>query len=777
MQQVASPAGEHADPSVRSRRFASGQQVHPNVRAELLRLLYGYAPAALVANAVNGALIVFVFWGVVARHLLIVWYVLLLATIVARARLWSRYRREPIAAERADHWGRLATVGSGVSGMLWGAAGVLFFVPHSPIHATVLAFVLGGMGAGAVASLNAHLPAFHAYLVPSVLPFAARLAAAGDAEHLAMAGMALMYVAALLLVGRRAHASLAQSIALRFTNADLLRVAAIVGSSFDAIISMTLDRRITSWNAAAERMYGHAAHEVIGRSVEIVVPPERLTEFRIVYERLGRGECVEPFETERLTKDGRRLEIALSLSPIKDQLGAVVGFSGIGRDITEHRRAEHRIRRLALHDSLTGLPNRVLFQDRLRQALAEARRHNWQAALLLLDLDHFKDINDTLGHTAGDRLLMEVARRLDACVRASDTVARLGGDEFALILIELRRPEDAAVVARKAVRAIAECFRLENQEVHTTASVGITIYPTDSDDPDQLLRDADLALYRAKAEGRNTYRFYAAAMGAQVEARRALERDLRLALERGELGLHFQPQLDLAAGRIDGAEALVRWRHPSRGNVPPSEFIPLAETSGLIVPLGAWALQEACRQARAWRDAGLPPITMAVNLSLAQCRNGDLAHTTGRALRASGLEPRWLELEVTESLFLYPDNGHVDGLQRLRKQGVRVSLDDFGTGYSSLGRLRQLPVDKIKIDRSFVAGVGRDPDSEAIVRAVIRLGRSLGLRVVAEGVETNVQCAFLQAEGCHAAQGFHIARPLPAGDFAALLGESRVSLH
>jgi diguanylate cyclase (GGDEF)-like protein len=418
-----------------------------------------------------------------------------------------------------------------------------------------------------------------------------------------------------------------------------------------------------------------------------------------------------------------------------------------------------------------------LFQDRLRQALAEARRHNWQAALLLLDLDHFKDINDTLGHTAGDRLLMEVARRLDACVRASDTVARLGGDEFALILIELRRPEDAAVVARKAVRAIAECFRLENQEVHTTASVGITIYPTDSDDPDQLLRDADLALYRAKAEGRNTYRFYAAAMGAQVEARRALERDLRLALERGELGLHFQPQLDLAAGRIDGAEALVRWRHPSRGNVPPSEFIPLAETSGLIVPLGAWALQEACRQARAWRDAGLPPITMAVNLSLAQCRNGDLAHTTGRALRASGLEPRWLELEVTESLFLYPDNGHVDGLQRLRKQGVRVSLDDFGTGYSSLGRLRQLPVDKIKIDRSFVAGVGRDPDSEAIVRAVIRLGRSLGLRVVAEGVETNVQCAFLQAEGCHAAQGFHIARPLPAGDFAALLGESRVSLH
>ena len=651
------------------RRLAGNPREHPSVRVELLRLLYAYTPVVLVTNAVNGALIVFVFWNVVAKHLLIVWYVLLLATVVARARLWRRYRREPAGGRQVARWGDLAAVGSGASGILWGAAGA--FLPHSPIHHTVLAFVLGGMAAGAVATLKAHLPALCAYLVPSVLPFAARLAAVSDAEHLAMATMALTYLAALLMVGWRGHVFLARAITLRFENADLAQVAAIVDSSFDAIISMTLDRRITSWNAAAERIYGHWADEAIGRSIEFIVPPERLTEFRIVYERLGRGESVEPFETERMTKDGRRLEIALSLSPIKNRLGTVVGFSGIGRDITEHRRAEDRIRRLALHDSLTGLPNRALFQDRLRQALAEAQRHHRQAALLLLDLDHFKDINDTLGHTAGDRLLMAVARRLDACVRASDTVARLGGDEFALILTELQRPEDAAMVARKAVRVVTECFRLENQEVHTTASVGITIYPTDSDDPDQLLCDADLALYRAKAEGRNTYRFYAAAMGAQVEARRALERDLRLALERGELQLHFQPQLDLAAGCIDGAEALVRWRHPRRGSVPPSEFIPLAETSGLIVPLGAWALREACRQARAWRDAGLPPLTVAVNLSLAQCRNGDFARTTGRALRASGLEPRWLELELTESLFLYPDNGHVGGLQRLRKQGVR----------------------------------------------------------------------------------------------------------
>ena len=572
----------------------------------------------------------------------------------------------------------------------------------------------------------------------------------------------------LLVLGWRTHASWARTIALRFANADLVRVAAIVNSSFDAIISMTPELKITSWNAAATAMYGYAAHEVSGRSVEIIVPPERRDEFRTVYERLRRGENVEPFDTERITKDGRRVQVALRLSPIKNPKGTVIGFSGIGRDITERTRVEERTRYLALHDALTGLPNRTLFHDRLQRALAEAERYDRRAGLLLLDLDQFKDINDMLGHTAGDELLVEVARRLDACVRASDTVARLGGDEFALILTEMRRPEDAAAVARKAMQVLAKAFRLDGQEMHATTSLGIAIGPDDGEDPSQLLRAADMALYRAKAEGRNTYRFYAAEMSAQVEARKELEGDLRRALERGELTLEFQPQLELGAGRIVGAEALARWRHPRLGPVPPAEFIPLAESSGLIVPLGAWVLREACRQTRFWRDAGLPHLPMAVNLSLAQCRAGDLAKSTRRVLRATGLEPGALELEVTESLFFSPGNGHLDDLYRLHTQGVRVSIDDFGTGYSSLGRLRQLPVDQIKIDRSFVAGLGHSPDAEAIVCAVIRLGRSLGLRVVAEGVETDAQCAFLRDEGCDAAQGFHIARPLPPGEFATL---------
>jgi predicted signal transduction protein with EAL and GGDEF domain len=358
-------------------------------------------------------------------------------------------------------------------------------------------------------------------------------------------------------------------------------------------------------------------------------------------------------------------------------------------------------------------------------------------------------------------------------VRASDTVARLGGDEFALILTEMQRPEDAAAVAWKIMQMLAEAFRLDGQEMHATTSIGIAIGPADGKDPTELLRAADMALYRAKAEGRNGFRFYAAEMSAQVEARKALERDLRLALERGELTLEFQPQFEFAAGRIVGAEALARWRHPTLGPVAPAKFIPLAESCGLIVPLGAWVLQEVCRQTRFWRDSGLPHLPMAVNLSLAQCRSGDLANSTRRVLDASGLEPSALELEVTESLFLKPSNGHLNDLYRLHAQGVRVSIDDFGTGYSSLGRLRQLPVDQIKIDRSFVAGLGHSRDAEAIVCAVIRLGRSLGLRVVAEGVETAAQCSFLQAEGCNAVQGFHIARPLPPSEFAALLREGR----
>ncbi|MBK8175869.1 MAG: EAL domain-containing protein [Rhodospirillales bacterium] len=435
----------------------------------------------------------------------------------------------------------------------------------------------------------------------------------------------------------------------------------------------------------------------------------------------------------------------------------------------DRRCAEQSIQRLAFEDPLTGLPNRKVFRHRLQNCLARLSISRGLLAVMLLDLDHFKDVNDTLGHPTGDRLLAAVAHRLRTAGCADEPPARLGGDEFAMIINGLLKPDEAAAIAERIIRSIAEPFFVDGHEIRLGASIGITVSPNDSINPDHLLRYADLALYRAKEEGRSTYAFYAFAMAAEVESRKLLERDLRLAMTGEGLTLHYQPQIDLADGRITTAEALLRWHHKTRGILPPDAFIPVAETTGLVVPLGTWVLEHACRQAQAWEDNGLPPIIMAVNLSLSQCRRNNLIAAVEQ-LANRGFNLHHLEFEVTEQMFLPQEtNACVDILRRLKQQGVMISIDDFGTGYSNLGRLRGLPVDKVKIDKSFVSGVGQQRDAEVIVRAMIALGSSLGLRVVAEGVETPEQLAFLRAEGCHAVQGFHLSAPLPPEEMEALL--------
>jgi diguanylate cyclase (GGDEF)-like protein len=454
-------------------------------------------------------------------------------------------------------------------------------------------------------------------------------------------------------------------------------------------------------------------------------------------------------DSQRLPVSARYAEVA-SLS------------SSLAALLARLRQNELRFRTLALRDPLTGLPNRVLLRDRLRQAVAHSRRTKRPAALLILDLDHFKDVNDTLGHPTGDRLLTEAARRLTTCLRETDTVARLGGDEFALIVFELQHADDATIVARKVVAELAKPFQLDGQDVHVGASVGIAICDADGSDPDQLLRHADLALYSAKASGGRACHFFVPAMAAEVVARKGLERDLRQAFETGMLELHFQPELDLRSGCLRGAEALLRWRQRDRGWVSPGKFIPVAEASGLIGTIGAWALRQACRQAKVWRETGLPALTVAVNVSLTQCRRADLAATVETALQEAGLPPEALELEVTESVFLREDDETVlTQLRRLRAIGVAVAIDDFGTGYSSLGRLRALPVDKVKIDRSFIARLGQETGADTIVRAIVALGHGLGLHVTAEGVENESQLRFLRSADCDGAQGFLVGRPAP----------------
>jgi diguanylate cyclase (GGDEF)-like protein len=435
----------------------------------------------------------------------------------------------------------------------------------------------------------------------------------------------------------------------------------------------------------------------------------------------------------------------------------------------ERKRAEKEIEHLALQDMLTGLPNRTEFRNRFHQELARTKRAEQKLAVLLLDLDRFKDVNDTLGHPAGDQLLRGVAERLKFCLREEDAPARIGGDEFAVILSNLRSPEQAAAVARKILERLSQPFVLEGRQVHIGASIGITVSPDDAADVDQLLRNADLALYRAKTEGRNAHRFYASDMTVQVEARRALEHDLRRALEHDELFLEYQPEYDLRTSHPVGAEALLRWQHPTRGLLMPEVFIPVAETAGLISLLGRWVLQRVASQRRAWRDADFPPFFIAINVSLSQCRHGDLKKVIEETqTRNSDLS--WLEIEVTEHLFLPPGaEDCIVTLRSLSKLGVTIAIDDFGTGYSSLGRLRDLPVDKIKIDRAFVAELGIRPSADKIVRAMITLAKSLDITVTAEGVETEEQLAFLTMEGCDCAQGNYLGLPLPPEQFATIL--------
>ena len=424
---------------------------------------------------------------------------------------------------------------------------------------------------------------------------------------------------------------------------------------------------------------------------------------------------------------------------------------------------------LAHHDVLTGLPNRMLFQDRLSKAIELARRQDGRLAVLFMDLDQFKYINDSLGHPVGDQLLQSVARRLVRCMRRSDTVSRRGGDEFILLLSHIAQPEDAAVTAQKILAALAPPHLIDQQELHISASIGISIYPEDGTDAEALTKSADTAMYNAKENGRNNYKFFEQEMNARAIHRQSIEASLRRGLACGEFVLHYQPKIDLHSHIIVGVEALIRWQHPELGLVPPLQFLPVAEDCGLILPIGRWVLRQACLQARAWRQAGLPPIAMAVNTSALEFRDKNFLENTRATLRDTEFEPHYLELELTESVLMQDAEFTNSMLRALTDLGIKLAIDDFGTGYSSLSYLRQFPIDALKIDRSFVNCVTSNPDDAAIVGAVIGMGKSLKLRVVAEGVETPEQCEFLLAQHCDEGQGYYFGRPMVAGAIATLL--------
>ena len=676
-----------------------------------------------------------------------------------------------------------------------------------------------------------------------------------------------------------------------------LQLAAIVTSSEDAIISKTLDGTVVSWNASAERIYGYCASEMLGRPISILFPPERADEMPLILERLQRGERIEHFETVRMRKDGRRVDVSLTSSLIRDAIGEVIGVSAIARDIsgrkraeealrdkearirrlvdaniigifigdlsgriseandaflkisgysredvlagkfrwtdmtpsqydaadrhaleelkktgrctpfekeyirkdgslipvllacalfegsqdegvsfvldlTERKQAEARIHHLADHDALTGLPNRALLQDRMRQAIAFAHRNRRRVAILFIDLDYFKNINDSLGHHIGDQVLKMTAMRLQQCLREGDSVARLGGDEFVLILPLLGDSTDAARVARKALDTLAQPFSVEVNELHLSGSIGISLYPDDGLDVDALMRTADTAMYHAKEVGRGNFQFFTAALNQAAQQRLDVDNRLRQALAQDELILHYQPQVKMQSGITFSAEALLRWQPP--GITQPiscGDFIANAEESGLIVPIGEWVLRQACRQLKIWRDAGHPELKMAVNLSPRQLEQASFCSLVGQILDEAGVPATALELEITESILMQRSEYTLATLTRLSDMGIKLTVDDFGTGYSSLAYLQRFPVHALKIDQSFVRDIGEDKNNTALVTAIIAMATSLQLEVIAEGVETLQQAQFLMAHGCYEAQGFYYSKAVRADAFSELIGD------
>ncbi|PLT32833.1 bifunctional diguanylate cyclase/phosphodiesterase [Bacillus sp. V5-8f] len=548
----------------------------------------------------------------------------------------------------------------------------------------------------------------------------------------------------------------------------------VIESATDAIILADSHGTIISWNKGAEEMFGYLEKEVLGENLQLIIPKNFREAIQIGMERNFSAQETETIgkmvELQGLKKGGKIFPIELSIGTWQEE--GNLYFSSIIRDITERKQSEEKINQMVYRDPLTGLPNRRLLNDRLNTALGQAHEHKQSLSVMFIDLDRFKYINDTLGHAIGDQLLIEVAKRIKACVGTSDTVSRQGGDEF-IVLVPQCDTDKMTKIAQKIVDLFRSPIMLGTHELFVTPSIGISVYPTDGRDTETLIKNADTAMYRVKEDGKNNFQFYTPDMNEAITKKMKLEISLRKALDLNEFKIYYQPQMDVKTGKLRGVEALIRWQHPEWGMVSPAEFIPLAEETGLILPIGEWVLKTACLQNKAWQEDGYPPLRVAVNISSRQFQQSNFVETVKKILKETELDPMYLELELTESII--QDSKHaISTMHTLKEMGIHLSIDDFGTGYSSLSYLKTFPIDTLKIDQTFIRNIFNDQKDASLVSTIINMAHNLDLKVIAEGVETTEQLDFLQQEKCNEAQGYFFSRPIPAGEMNTILQQQLI---
>ncbi|MDQ7011366.1 MAG: EAL domain-containing protein [Mariprofundaceae bacterium] len=804
--------------------------------AEQVGFIYQQLPGSLYASLAVATVLIIALWNHVSHPLLASWagaYVLVTAW---RLTVHKRYIQTSPAPEEAHRWCSRFMSGAALAGVIWGAAGYVLMPPESPGHQILVILVLAGVLVVASQSLAAIFTAFVVFSLPTLLPAIAWLLQQNTPLHLAMAMMVSFFLVIMILLARGLNSTLSESFRLRFENIDLVaqleteishhRRSEAITRRHNTVLKQlangeALSDILKSINDMIEEQLPETISSILmldesGRHLYTTSAPRLPRAYNAAIDGTpigpAAGSCgtaawhnkmviVEDIATDPLWKDYRDLALAHDLKacwsmPIRNSHGKVIGTFALyyrqprspgDADIAliqstahlagiaiEHMQAATRMEQLAHTDPLTGLPNRALFMDRFSQALARARRRKQQLALLFVDLDRFKPINDTLGHEAGDQTLKEIAGRMLACVREMDTVARLGGDEFTILLTDVRHAGDAATVARKIRHAISRPIELQGKRFELGCSIGISLYPKDGEDVDTLLKKADTTMYRAKESDSANICFYTQSIGEEAIRQLDMERDLRRALNKDEFELHYQLIISLDDGQIAGMEALLRWNHPEKGLLMPDVFIPLAEKSGLIVPIGEWVLAKSCAQREVWQEekiAGETPVAVNItmNISALQLNKGDLAATVRRILDETGLPPACLELEISESSIMTGADRHMDILQQLKALGVHLTIDNFGTGFSSLDYLGRFPIDSLKIDRSIITGLPGDKNSVTLVTTMIHLAHNLGIRVMAEGVENTEQLEFLRSHGCDEAQGFLLHRPAPAGEMADML--------